>query len=82
MPTFALELTEIRPKDRTAEIKGIPFAWKPGESDRLHGIRIDWDRKTGKFSVWHPDPPHAFSCERNLLKDGPQTAPEHKTERS
>ncbi|WP_124728145.1 hypothetical protein [Staphylospora marina] len=80
MPTFALELTEIRPSYRTADIKGIPFAWKPGEADRLHGIRIDWSPETGKFSVWHPGPPHSFVCGTHPEKDGPRSASEPITE--
>jgi Fe-S cluster assembly iron-binding protein IscA len=65
LPAFALELTEIRPSDQTVEFKGVPFAWKPAESSWLDGIRIDWDRNTDKFSVWHPRPPHEIDCGLN-----------------
>ena len=61
-PSFALELTEVRPGFFTTETKGIRFSYSPEEKDWLDGIVIDWNRETHKFSIFHPEPLLSDDC--------------------
>ena len=61
-PVYALEITEISPKLRQKEIKGIPFLWQAEEQDLIHGLKIDYDPAGGKFSLTRQNPPRMPDC--------------------
>lgn len=61
-PSFALELTEVGSDDLLVWVEGIPFACSESEKTWLNGVEIDWSRQTGRFSIYHPDPPSHPDC--------------------
>lgn len=61
-PTYALEITEISPKLKQEKIKGISFLWNAYEQDFIHGLKIDYDPASRKFSLTHQNPPHMPNC--------------------
>jgi Fe-S cluster assembly iron-binding protein IscA len=56
-PSFALEITEASSQFQKVEILGVPFAWQTGEEAWLDGLVIDLNRETGRFVIYHPNPP-------------------------
>jgi len=61
-PSFAIELTEVRPGYLTVEKEGILFACPPYEKEWMDGIHIDLNRENGKFSITHSKPPGGWGC--------------------
>jgi Fe-S cluster assembly iron-binding protein IscA len=61
-PSFALEITEVLDKYETQTEQGILFAWLPSEVAWMDGLVIDLNRETGKFSIFHPNPPFMGEC--------------------
>lgn len=62
-PSFALEITQPNPSWEQIEIEGILFAFPPKERAWLDGLFIDFNRETGKFSIYHPNPPFMSDCQ-------------------
>ncbi|EGK08926.1 hypothetical protein HMPREF9374_3166 [Desmospora sp. 8437] len=61
-PSFALELTEVRPDDHVIWVEGVPFTCPESDQAWLNGIEMDWNRETGRFSIHHPHPPFDGNC--------------------
>ncbi|RAL21894.1 hypothetical protein [Thermoflavimicrobium daqui] len=62
-PSFAIELTEIRPEFKIQNEQGIDFAWLPHEDAWMDGLVIELNRENGKFSIFHPNPPFMSDCQ-------------------
>jgi Fe-S cluster assembly iron-binding protein IscA len=67
-PSFAIELTEVRPDYITVKKEGILFTCPPYEKEWMDGIHIDLNRENGKFSITHSRPPGGWGC--NLGRSG------------
>ncbi|SHF30438.1 Fe-S cluster assembly iron-binding protein IscA [Seinonella peptonophila] len=61
-PSFAIEMTEWKISDSKIEVKGVPFLYDVATSNWLDGLVIDVNRDTGRFSVYHPNPPEMGGC--------------------
>ncbi|SFJ47375.1 iron-sulfur cluster biosynthesis family protein [Thermoflavimicrobium dichotomicum] len=65
-PSFAIELTEVRPEFETQAVEDIVFAWLPQEAAWMDGLVIDLNRENGKFSIYHPNPPFMSDCQLDM----------------
>jgi hypothetical protein len=61
-PSFALELTEVKPDFYQTTAAGVPFVCPPGEEGWLDGMVIEWRQETDSFCLFHPSPPHTSDC--------------------
>jgi Fe-S cluster assembly iron-binding protein IscA len=61
-PSFALELTEMRPNLMTTTIEEICLAWHPRDAAWIDGLTIDLNRENGKFDIFQPHPPKTPYC--------------------
>jgi Fe-S cluster assembly iron-binding protein IscA len=54
--TFGIAITEPEPGDRTACCNGIRVFYREADAERISGLVIDCDARTGRFSLFHPRP--------------------------
>lgn len=53
---FSITITESAPGEQVAESNGIRLFYPISDAEVLHGVRIDYDPSTGRFSVFSPSP--------------------------
>ncbi|MGD8191709.1 hypothetical protein ACQCN2_17145 [Brevibacillus ginsengisoli] len=58
---FSITLTTKSKEDRCEELEGIRLFYREGDHAWLNGLVVDLNRETGRFQIFHSNPP-STSC--------------------
>lgn len=58
---FSITLTTKSKEEQSIELEGIPLIYREEDRQWLNGLVVDLNRETGRFQIFHPNPP-TTSC--------------------
>ncbi|WP_139489491.1 HesB/IscA family protein [Brevibacillus dissolubilis] len=59
--SYNITMTERGPRDECEEIAGLSLFYQITDIPLIQGLVIDFDKETGRFHIFNPNPP-AASC--------------------